>query len=372
MALIINEEQQMLKQSAKDFLKEHSPISALRTLRDTNDANGYDTSLWHDIAEMGWSCLTIAEEYGGLGFGYVGLGQVLEETGRLLVASPLVATVLLGTTAINLGGSDAQKAALLPEIAEGKLLLALATEESNAHRPYDVTTSATANDNGFSISGKKKFVLDGHVANTFIVSAKTANGFSLFLVPADADGISVERHIMMDSRNAATVTFDNVQIHGEALLGADGEGQAILEKTLDIGRIGLCAEMLGLMLEAYERTIAYLKERKQFGVTIGSFQALQHRAANMFCEIELCKSLVLNGLQAIDAGKDIRAIASMTKAKVGQIAQLVSNEGIQMYGGIGMTDEEEIGWFMKRSRVAQQTLGGETYHLNRFAILNGF
>lgn len=372
MALIINEEQQMLKQSAKDFLKERSPVEALRKLRDSKDANGYDKNLWQEMADMGWACLTIEEEYGGLGFGYVGLGQILEETGRLLVASPMISTVLLGTTAINLGGSPALKSAFLPAIAEGKLLLSLATEEYNAHRPYTINTTANANNNGFSISGKKKFVLDGHIANTFIVSANTPNGFTLFLVPANANGISIERHIMMDSRNVATVTFDNVQVSNEAILGENGAGKAILEKTLDIGRIGLSAEMLGLILETYERTMAYLKERKQFGLTIGSFQALQHRAAHMFCEIELCKSLVIKALQAIDKGKDSPAIASMTKAKVGQIAQLVSNEGIQMFGGIGMTDEEEIGWFMKRARVAQQSLGGESYHINRFAKLNGF
>lgn len=372
MALIINEEQQMLKQSAKDYLKDRSPVEALRKLRDAKDATGFDTTLWAEMSEMGWACLTIEEEHGGLGFGYVGLGQILEETGRLLVASPLVSTVLLGTTAINVGGSAAQKAALLPEIAEGKHLLSLATEEYNTHRPYSVSTTATKNDNGYTISGTKKFVLDGNVANTFIVSANTDAGLSLFLVPADAAGITVSKKTMMDSRNATTVIFENVQVSGEALLGADGEGKAVLEKTLDIGRIGLAAEMLGLLQEAYERTMAYLKERKQFGLTIGSFQGLQHRAAHMFCEVELCKSVVLKALQAVDAGGDIRAIASMAKAKVGQVAQLVSNEGIQMYGGIGMTDDEEIGFFLKRARVAQQTLGDANYHLNRFASLNGF
>lgn len=372
MALIINEEQQMLKQSAKDFLKEQSPVAALRKLRDDNDANGYDKAIWAQMVDMGWACLTISEAHGGLDFGYTGLAQILEETGRTLTASPLVSTVLLGTTALNLGGSDAQKAALLPAIAEGKLLLALAIEEHNAHRPFVANTAATLNDNGFRINGKKKFVLDGHIANQLIVSAQTAAGFSLFLVPADAKGVEVERTIMMDSRNNSTVTLTDVQISSEALLGTDGQGQAILEKTLDIGRIGLAAEMLGSIQEAFERTMAYLKERKQFGVTIGSFQGLQHRAAQMYCEVELCKSLVLKALQTIDEGKDIRKIASMTKAKVGQVAQLVTNEAIQMYGGIGMTDEEEIGFFMKRARVAQQTLGDATYHKNRFAKLNGF
>ena len=372
MPLIINEEQQMLKQSAKDYVKDRSPVEALRKLRDSRDEKGFEPSVWRDMAEMGWASLTIPEDLGGLAFGYVGLGQILEETGRTLVASPLMSTVVLGTTAILEGGSDEQKAALLPAIAEGSHLLALAIEESNAHRPWKVSTTATASGSGYTLSGTKKFVLDGHVANTFILSANTDKGLSIFLVPADASGVSVERHIMMDSRNAATVTLENVQVSGEAILGAEGDGKAILEKTLDVGRICLSAEMLGLTHEAFERTMNYLKERKQFGVNIGSFQALQHRAADMYCEIELCISTVLKGLQMIDEGADIREIASLTKAKVGQVAQLVTNEAVQMFGGIGMTDDEEIGFFMKRARVAQQTLGDANYHMHRFAQLKGF
>lgn len=365
MALILNEEQQMLKTSAAEFLKSKAPIASLRLLRDTNDPTGYDKELWREMAEMGWACLTIPETYGGLDFGYTGLGQILEETGRTLTASPLVSTVLLSTTAITLSANESLKQALLPAIAEGNLVVALAFEEGKFHKTDSFQTTATTNDDGYSINGIKTFVLDGHVADTFIVA--TNNG--LFVVDANADGVSRERIVMMDSRNAAVVSFDNVNVSASAKLGDN----AILNKTLDIGRIGLAAEMLGSIKEAFERTMAYLKERQQFGVTIGSFQALQHRAAIMFGEIELCKSIVIKALQAIDEdSEDLPRLASLAKAKLGQTFQLVSNEGIQMHGGIGMTDEEEIGFFLKRARVAQRTFGDSNYHLDRLAKMKGY
>jgi len=321
------------------------------------------------MAEMGWASLTIDEAYGGLGFGYVGLGQILEENGRTLTASPLVSTVLLGATAIRQGGSEAQKQALLPAIVEGELLTALAFEEKQAHRPFDISTTAKKSGNRFLICVIKVFVLDGHVANKLIVSALVAEELTLFLVDPKATGVSIERRIMMDSRNAADITFEGVEVSEADKLG----GQEVLEKVLDIARIGLCAEMLGSMQEAFERTVAYLKEREQFGVPIGSFQALQHRAAHMFSEIELCKAMVLKCLQAIDKDdKRLAMKASMLKAKVGETLFLVSNEAVQMFGGIGVTDDEEIGFFMKRARVAQQTFGDYNYHLDRFASLNGF
>ena len=378
MNLVINEEQQMLKTSAKEFLKNRAPIEALRKLRDSNDPKGYDPQLWKDMAEMGWASLNIPEAYGGMDFGFVGFGQVLEEMGRTLVASPMVSTCLVGTSIINFGGNTMQKEKFLPRIAEGSILLSLASEESNAHRPLKVSTQYSNTDDGFSISGKKVFVLDGNVANYFIVTATdadnaTANGITLFIVDAKSEGITVEKKKMMDSRNAAVVTFENVKATSTDLIGEEGKGEKTLEKALDIARIGLSAEMLGSMQEAFDRTIAYLKERKQFGVVIGTFQALQHRAAQMYCEIQLCKSLVIKALQAIDTDSPMLPyMASMTKSKVGETLQLVTNEGIQLFGGIGMTDDEEIGFFLKRARVAQQTFGDYNYHLNRFATLSGF
>ena len=324
MPLIINEEQLMLKNSAKEFLKDRAPISALRQLRDERNELGLDRSLWREMADMGWACMTIPEEFGGLDFGYVGLGQVLEEMGRTLTASPMISTVLLSATAINFAGNDDQKNELLPAIAEGKILVSTAMDESNRHQPFRIKTTAVKNDNGYVINGKKAFVLDGHIADKLIVVARTSgdtnnkSGISLFIVDANDAAIQRERTVMMDSRNAAIIQFDNLQVPASALLGEEGKGGFVLDIVLDVARIGLSAEMLGSMKEAFERTMAYLKERQQFGVTIGSFQALQHRAAEMFTEIELCKSVVLKALQAIDEkSKLLPGLASLAKAKIG-------------------------------------------------------
>ena len=373
MALIINEEQQMLKTSAKQFLVERAPVEALRQLRDTRDEKGYSPALWATMAEMGWTGLNIPEAYGGLDFGYVGLGQILEEMGKTLTASPMMSTVVLGASLINAVDNVVHKEAILPAIAEGSLVLAVAIEESNMHRPFQIESKATTTTDGYSISGKKRFVLDGHVADKMIVSALLDGEFALFLVDCTAEGCTVERHIMMDSRNAATVSLNGVKVAETNLIEKGPKAKLLLEHSLDVARICLSAELLGSMQEAFDRTIAYLKERHQFGVPIGSFQGLQHRAADMYSEIELCKSMVLKGLQAIDAGgENLPKMASMIKTKVSEIAKLVTNEAIQMYGGIGMTDDEEIGFFMKRARVAQRTFGDYNYHIDRFASLNGF
>jgi len=372
MALVITEEQQMLKTSAKEFLNKKSPIEKLRQLRDSKDAIGYDKNLWKEMAEMGWASLNIPEAYGGLDFGYTGLGQILEETGRTLTASPLVSTVLLGATAINLGGNVLQKEELLPRIAAGELVLTLAFEEGRHHHPTLINTTAAKTTDGFIINGTKQAVIDGHVSDQFIVVAKAESGIELFLVNANSEGVSTERFISMDSRNYAKINFENVTVSENAKLTEYESGETLLEKTLDIARIGLAAEMLGGIQEAFERTVAYLKEREQFGVKIGSFQALQHQAAKMFCEIELCKSIVIKSLKAIDENnEDLPRLASLAKAKSGQVYQLVSNEGIQMFGGIGMTDDEEIGFFLKRARVVQRMLGDANFHLDRLAKMKG-
>ena len=379
MSLVLTEEQQMLKTSAKEFLKEKGSIALLRKLRDADDPLGFDPKLWQEMVEMGWASLVIPEAYGGLDFGYVGLGQVLEECGRTLTASPLISTVLLCGSAIQMGGSKPQKERLLPQIATGDQLMALAFEEGQHHAPQQVTTTATLHDDAYLISGVKSFVLDGHVAKTLIVSAKTVDKatdgqeVNLFLVDAAAAGVHMESVRMMDSRRVTTLNLEQVRVSRDAILGSYQSGAALLAKTLDIARIGLAAEMLGGIQEAFERTLAYLKERQQFGVAIGTFQALQHRAAKMFCEIELCKSVVIKALKAIDMDSaDLPVLASLAKAKVGQTYKLVSNEGIQLFGGIGMTDDEEIGFFLKRARVAQHTFGDTNFHLDRLAKLKGY
>lgn len=382
MSLVLSEDQQLLKDSAKAFVDQNAPVSVLRGLRDSKDAQGYDQNLWRQMLELGWAGMAIPEAYGGFEFGYGGLGVVLEESGRTLVSSPLIATVLLGASAINELGSDAQKSEFLPQVVSGELLLALAIDEKPHHRPCRIETSAVKSGEGYILNGCKTFVLDGHIANKLVVVARTSGaiddeaGLSVFLVDAAAEGVSINRSWMVDSRNSAMLSLNNVKVGADALLGAEGGAYTSLTRVLDIGRIGVAAEMLGSMQQAFEITLDYLKQREQFGVLIGSFQGLQHRAAEMYSEIELCKSAVRAALAALDdadkTDADIAEFASIAKAKLSEVATLVSNEAVQMHGGIGMTDEYDIGFYMKRARVAAAFLGDALFHRERYASLNGF
>lgn len=375
MPLVLNEEQSMLKDAAKDFCTNNTPITQMRRLRDDKDESGFDRDTWKQMVELGWAGITIPEDFGGLGFGYMGMGVVMEECGRTLTCSPLLATAI-GACAIVAGGSDDQKSELLPLVAGGELLLALALEETPHHNPYGATTTAEKSADGYKVTGSKKFVLDGHVADKLVVVTRTSgeagdrDGLTLVLVDRESDGVKVTRTIMADSRNAANIEFSAAQ---GTLLGEEGKGADMLDKALDAGRILLSAEMLGGLQECFERTIEYLKVREQFGVPIGSFQALKHRAAQMFCEVELSKSVVLEALSALDEESDETAeLASLAKARLNDTYNLVSSEGIQMHGGIGMTDEYEIGFFMKRSRVSEHTFGNSAFHRNRYGELQGY
>jgi alkylation response protein AidB-like acyl-CoA dehydrogenase len=368
MALVLNEEQIMLKDSAKDFLQGRAPISHLRELRDKSNAEGFSRDLWSEMAEMGWPAILVPEQHGGLEYGYTGIGIVLEESGRTLTPSPLLSTAMVGAAAIVKAGSAEQCEAILPGIAGGERLMALACDESSRHAPHKVETIAAEEAETFRISGRKVSVADGHIADTFIVSAKTGKGVSLFLVPADAKGVTVEAYRVLDTHHAAHVTFDRVEVGKKDLLGPLNGGLVILDYILDVGRVGASAELLGLAQEVFSRTMEYLKERKQFGVPIGSFQALQHRAAHLFGEIEMCKSLVIKALHTLDEKADGDAeLVSLTKAKLGATAHLAAAEGIQMHGGIGMTDEFDIGFFLKRCEILENLYGDNYFHLDRFA-----
>ena len=382
MALVLNEDQQLLKDSAQSFCQQLAPVSLLRRLRDSKDETGCDRDVWKQMVDLGWAGMAIPEAYGGYGFGYGGLGVVLEETGRTLVSSPLISTVLLAATAINELGSEEQKQELLPKIVAGELLVALALDENSSHAPSRIGTKAEKSGDGFILSGAKTFVLDGHVAQKLIVVARSSGeidsrqGLSLFLVDAGLEGIAISRTHMVDCRNAAKIEFSQVEVAADALLGEVDAGFDGLDKVLDIARIGLAAEMLGSIQEVFERILDFLKTREQFGILIGSFQGLQHRAATMYSEIELCKSVVRAALAGLDdSGKsrqDIAELASIAKAKLSEVFFEVSNEGIQMHGGIGMTDEFDIGFFLKRARVAQHFLGDASFHRDRYASLNNF
>ncbi|MFK7864233.1 MAG: acyl-CoA dehydrogenase family protein [Pseudohongiellaceae bacterium] len=382
MALVLTEDQELLKDSARGFCLQNSPIEVLRKLRDSKNETGFDETVWAQMIELGWPGMAIPEAYGGFEFGYGGLGVLLEETGRSLVSSPLIPSVLMGATAISKLGSETQKQELLPAVVSGELLLALAIDEKMSHQPSSVSTIASVDGDCFILKGCKTFVLDGHVTNKLIVSARTSGeanskeGISLFIVDAAAQGVQINRTIMVDSRNAANISFDQVSVPKEDLLGTIDDGFDGLDQVLDVARIGVAAEMLGSMQEVFDLTLEYLKQREQFGVLIGSFQALQHRMADMYSEIELCKSIVRAALATLDdpscSPKDVATIASATKAKLSEVLAVVTNEGIQLHGGIGMTDEFDIGFFIKRARVAQQFLGDANFHRDRYATLNGF
>ncbi|MBQ0720174.1 MAG: acyl-CoA dehydrogenase family protein [Gammaproteobacteria bacterium] len=379
MALVLSEEQQLLKNSAREFVKANFPVDQVRQLRDGGDPLCYCRELWQQMAALGWAGIIFPEEYGGLGLGYAELGVVLEELGRALAAQPFLSTVLLAGNTLLLGGSEAQKQRWLPGICAGESTLALAFQESGRFSPWQVETRAEVVADGFCISGEKRFVLGACGADQLLVLARTSGasgekeGLSLFLMAPDTPGLETTPQRLLDSRNAAVLNFDKATVPASQLLGELGKAAEILDIVFDCASAGLNAELLGTLSEAFERTLDYLKTRQQFGALIGSFQALKHRAADMFCECELAASLTLEALRALDERRDdMPLMVSAAKARTADVANLIGRESVQMFGGIGMTDEEDIGLYMKRARVAEITLGDSSYHRERFASLSGF
>ena len=379
MALVLSDEQIMLRDNARGFLSKKAPIAHLRQLRDTHDADGFSRPLWKDFVEMGWAGILVPQQYGGLGLGHVEAGVVMEELGRTLTPSPFLSTALLAANALARAGNKKQKSEYLSRIVAGNLFGTLAVDEGAKHRPEKTAMAATRSASGFVLNGAKTFVLDGHVANLFIVAARTAGipgetkGVTLFLVDSTAKGIRAERTPMVDTHNAARVTFENVNVGADNVLGKIDAGWDALEGTLNVGRAAVAAELMGAGDEAFSRTVGYLRERKQFGRLIGEFQALQHRAANLYCELEVSRSAVLKALQMLDESfESAGAIVSVAKAKAGQSATLAVQEAVQMHGGIGMTDEFDVGLFMKRVRVGQELFGDANFHADRLARLNRY
>jgi len=379
MPLVLTEEQEMLRDSAQGFLSEKTPVSALRKLRDDRDKTGFDRSLWKEMAEMGWAGIIVDEEYGGSDFGFTGAGVLAEQMGRTLTASPFLSTSILAATALKKFGADAQKQEYLPKISTGDLVMALAVDERSKHAPAKTEFKAEKSGNAFKLSGSKTFVVDGHVADKIIVAARSAGsagdteGLTLFLVDAKATGVERERTMMIDDRNAARIDFNGVEATGDDVIGEVDGGYMALEGVLNAGRAGLAAELSGAGQAAFEMTTDYLKERTQFGQIIGSFQALQHRAAHLYSEVELMKSTVLKALQDLDENFGMAGpTCSLAKAKANEVAKLASQEAVQMHGGVGMTDEYDIGFYMKRIRVAQEMFGDFSFHADRLAQMRGF
>jgi alkylation response protein AidB-like acyl-CoA dehydrogenase len=379
MALVLTEEQSMLRDSARGLISDKAPVSHLRQLRDSKDATGFSRDLWRAFAEMGFSGLLVPEDFGGSGLGCVEAGVVMEEIGRTLMPSPFLATGVLAASALARGGSAAQKSEYLPKISDGSLLAALAIDEGAKHRPLQTKMQAVRSGNGFRLQGDKAFVVDGHTADLLIVAARTAgaagerDGLTLFLVDPKATGIAIERTAMVDSHNAARIVFDSAEVNADGVLGEVDQGGVLLEAVLNIGRGAVASELVGLSEEVFGRTVGYHKERKQFGRLIGEFQALQHRAAQLYIEIEITRAAVLKALQTLDGNfENAGAAVAVAKARAGSTATLAVQEGVQMHGGMGMTDQFDIGFFMKRARVCQELFGDSNFHADQLARMKRY
>jgi len=380
MQLALTEEQQLIAETASDFLKEKSPVARFRELRDSGDEVGYSKALWKEMAELGWAGIPFSEKHGGADMGMAELITVLEAVGSCLAPEPFVSSVLLGGQALHHAGTDEQKKTWLEPMIEGSLCLALATQETGArYNLAKVSTRAERSGDAYLISGEKIQVIDGHAADAVIVSARTsgesgdAEGISLFVVPRDATGLTVTRQHRVDHRGTALIQLDSVPVDASARIGEEGAGLALLNQVVDIATVGLCAEMLGGMNEAFQSAIAHLKEREQFGVKIGTFQALKHRAARLFMDIEMCRASVMASARAIDEGADNAAqLVSLAKAQCSDAYVHVANESVQFFGGVGVTDEYDVGFYLKRARVSELTFGDASFHRDRWASLRGY
>ena len=375
---VLTEEQTILRDQAKAWVRDEAPVTAFRAMRDSGTGIGFAENTWHAISQLGWTGILIPEEYGGSGMDYRTFGVVLEETGRSLTASPLLTSGLIGASAILLGGNEEQKKAILPRIAAGTAVVTLAVDETSQHNPTGISLSATAHDGGYILDGTKLFVMEGAAADMLIVAARTSgdagdeNGITLFVVDAGAGGIERNALKTIDSRGYADITFSQVNVGTHAVLGEIDGGYPLLEAVLDRARAGLAAEMTGTAAETFDRTLEYLKTRVQFGQVIGSFQSLGHRQATHFMNLELARSCVEAALTAIDLeGEDTAQLCSLAKAQMGEFLHDMTNDMIQMHGGIGMTDEFDAGFFLKRARTVETLFGNRSYHRQRYISFEG-
>ncbi|MFK7913318.1 MAG: acyl-CoA dehydrogenase family protein [Pseudomonadales bacterium] len=375
----LTEEQTLIKDQAKAWASEQAPVAKFREMRNSGVEQRFEQTTWAQMIEMGWTGILVPEAYGGSDLGYLTFGVVLEELGRQLTASPLFASALVGTSAILLGGNELHKQALLPGVVDGSEVLTLAVDETPRHAPEQIALTAASSGEGFTLNGTKTFVLEGMAATQYIVAARTSGapgddaGITLLVVPADSNGLSRSAMHTADSRGYAQLQFNGVAVPASAVLGSVNDGASLLSQVLDRGRAGLGAEMMGTAAQAFDMTLEYLKTREQFGRVIGSFQALGHRAAMLFSQMELARSCGEAALQALDAGDANTAeLSSLSKAKVGSFLHDMSNQLIQIHGGIGMTDEFDAGFYLKRARSLEATFGNRAYHRDRYARILGF
>ena len=379
MPLYHDDDQAMLADTARQFMADEGSIkNQLRHWRDRECKDGFGHGLWGQFGEMGFAGMLVDEADGGLGMGHVEAGIVLEEIGRNLTPSPFLTSSVLAATALK-DASAELRGRWLPGLVSGEKVYAVALDEGAKHRPERIITRAERSGNGFRLTGEKTFVLHGASADMIVVAARTAGadddaeGITLFAVPRDASGMSHDAVRLVDSSMATHTKFDGVELDGDAVIGEVDGGRELLGRMLDAGRCGAAAESVGVARGAMDMTVDYLKQRKQFGRLIGEFQALQHRAAHLYSEVEIARAAVIKAQQLLDGGSENASLmASVAKAKAGKAAGLAVREGVQMHGGIGMTDEYDIGLYMKRDRALAEFLGDQYYHANRVAELSGY
>ncbi len=373
MPLTLDAEQRMLAETCKGFLEDAAPVAQLRALRDARDPDGFSRDLWKRFAEMGFTGILAPESDGGLGLGPVEAGIVSTQIGHCLTASPFLSTAVLGVTALVAAGSAEQRARWLTPMIAGDLLAALAVDEGPRHRPEGFDTTARRRGNGFVLNGLKKFVVDAPVAGLLLVVATLDEAPAIFALEAGTSGLAIDRQVMLDSHSAGRLTLEEVSVDADALLGDPKEGAVLLQRILDAGRAAVAAELTGVATESFNRTLAYLRERRQFGRAIGEFQGLQHRAAQLHCEIEVTKAVVLKAAQQLGEGSDQSSrLVSVAKARAGATAALAVQEAVQMHGGVGMTDEYDIGLFMKRARGLDVLFGDAAFQADRLARAHGY
>jgi alkylation response protein AidB-like acyl-CoA dehydrogenase len=374
---LLTDDQKLIQETARGFLADEGSIAKqLRHWRDKGCSDGFGHALWKQFAELGLTGICIPENAGGAGMGATEAGLVLEEIGRNLTPSPFLTTAVAAVRALE-GSAQAER--WFPGILGGETVAALAVDEGKRHNPNAIAMEAKRSGNGFALNGSKQFVVQGKSADVILVAARTGgsagetDGITLFAVEKGANGLEVENVALADSSKAARLKFDNVEVDADAVVGEVDGGWAPLARALNAGRAGASSELVGVAAGASDMTFEYLKQRKQFGKLIGEFQALQHRAAHLYGEIEIARAAALKAAELLDAA-DPRAelMVSVAKAKAGRSAALAVQEGVQMHGGIGMTDEHDIGLYMKREAVLGELFGSPRFHANRVAELSGY
>ncbi|MBV9371527.1 MAG: acyl-CoA/acyl-ACP dehydrogenase [Alphaproteobacteria bacterium] len=371
MPLYLTDDQVMLRDTAREFMAAEGSIAKqLRKYRDMDCKDGFGHALWKQLAELGFTGILVDEASGGLGLGHVEAGIVLEEIGRNLTPSPFLVTAVAAVEAMK---GTAHGARWFPGILAGEVVAALALDEGPKHRPEAIAMKAERAGNGFRLTGRKQFVVQGASADLILVAARAEEGLTLFAVEKDAKGLDVEGVRLVDSSIGARMDFNGVEVDADSVVGEVGKGEAALGRVLAAGRAGAASELVGVASAAAGMTLDYLKQRKQFGRLIGEFQALQHRAAHLYGEIEIARAAAMKAQQLLDEGAaEAEAMVCVAKAKAGWAATLAVQEGVQMHGGIGMTDEYDIGLYMKRDRTLNELFGDPNYQADKLARMRGY